>query len=562
MKFLVSELSYFVRLPSTRRNASILLRFFAILLAMIVVYTVLFHLLMVAEGREHSWITGFYWTLTVMSTLGFGDITFQSDAGRLFSILVLISGVLFLLILFPFTFIQFFYAPWIEAQSRRRAPRELPEETRGHVILTSYDPVTVTLIDRLDSFGRQYVLLEGDLKRALELYDRGVRVMVGGPDDPRTYQRARAEGAALLAATGDDYANTNIAFTLREVAGRIPVVATARAEDSVEILKLAGASHVIQLAGMLGRSLARRALGGDVHASVVGAFDHLRIAEAPVTATPLIGKTLLESRIREATGVTVVGVWERGNFETARPHTRIESTTVLVMAGTEEQLERFNELTCIYGVPDSPVLILGGGRVGRAAAQTLKEGGVPYRIVEKNPERVRPGGSYVLGTAADLGVLEKAGIEEAPSTIVTTNDDATNIYLTIFCRRLRPDMRIISRATLERNVSTLHRAGADFVMSYASMGANAIFNVLERDDLVMLAEGLDIFRHPVPESLLGTTLRDSRIRETTGCSVVALERDGATEVNPDPEQPLEQGTELILIGTTEGERAFAERFAA
>lgn len=43
--------------------------------------------------------------------LGFGDITFTSDLGRLFSIIVMLSGVVFLLIVFPFTFIQFFYAP-------------------------------------------------------------------------------------------------------------------------------------------------------------------------------------------------------------------------------------------------------------------------------------------------------------------------------------------------------------------------------------------------------------------------------------------------------------------
>ncbi|NIP80294.1 MAG: potassium channel protein, partial [Gemmatimonadetes bacterium] len=73
-------------------------------------------------------------------------------------------------------------------------------------------------------------------------------------------------------------------------------------------------------------------------------------------------------------------------------------------------------------------------------------------------------------------------------------DDATNIYLTIYCRRLRPDVQIVSRATLERNVTTLHRAGADFVMSYSSMGANAILNVLQSGDVVMVAEGLEVFR--------------------------------------------------------------------
>ena len=95
---------------------------------------------MAAEGQDFSWVTGFYWTLTVMSTLGFGDITFHTDLGRIFSIAVLVSGVFFLLILLPFTFIQFFYAPWMEAQTAARAPRKLPEGTTGHVIMTNYGP--------------------------------------------------------------------------------------------------------------------------------------------------------------------------------------------------------------------------------------------------------------------------------------------------------------------------------------------------------------------------------------------------------------------------------------
>ena len=108
-----------------RRNLRVLARFFLVLAVMIFVYTVAFHLLMLREGQEYTWITGFYWTLTVMSTLGFGDITFHTDIGRLFSILVLLSGMTFMLILLPFTFIEFFYEPWMNAQSAARAPRSL-----------------------------------------------------------------------------------------------------------------------------------------------------------------------------------------------------------------------------------------------------------------------------------------------------------------------------------------------------------------------------------------------------------------------------------------------------
>jgi len=144
MKLIFSELVHLVT-RKQERNIRALLKFFIALVAMVTVYSVMFHVLMLAEGREYSWITGFYWTLTVMSTLGFGDITFTSDLGKLFSIIVLISGVIFLLTMLPFIFIQFFYLPWMELQTKARTPRELPEGTRDHIILTGYDPVSLKI---------------------------------------------------------------------------------------------------------------------------------------------------------------------------------------------------------------------------------------------------------------------------------------------------------------------------------------------------------------------------------------------------------------------------------
>ncbi len=562
MKFVTAQLSYFFRLPEAQRNLRTLAKLIGVLVVLTAVYTGIFLLLSAWEGQEHSIVSAFYWVVVTMTTLGFGDITLESDPGRLFSVLVITSGVLFLLVILPFTFIQFFYAPWLEAQRHSRAPRQLSESARNHVILAYYDPVAITLIDQLKSYGREYVVIEPELQRAVEFNDNGIRAMVGDPQDLDTFRRARADQAALVVANGDDYQNTNIAFSVRELSESVNIVAKVRDPDSIDVLELAGATHLIQLAEMLGRSLARRTLGGEVRANVIGQFGDLLIAEAPAAGTPLQGKTLIEMRIREVTGVNVVGLWERGQFQIPGPETVIHPTTVLVLAGTAEEFDRFDELFCIYNVSDAPVLILGGGRVGRAAAKTLEEREIDYRIVEKNPDRVRDPARYIIGSAAELAILEEAGIQEAPSTIVTTNDDATNTYLTIYCRRLRPDMQIIARTTLERNVSTLHRAGADFVMSYASMGANAVFNVLERDDVVMLAEGLDVFRYPVPPKLAGTTLVESNIRERTGCSVVAVESDGIMQPSPDPAAPLPEEGVLILIGTTEGERQFVKTFTS
>lgn len=560
MKFLPSQIAFFTQGERARGNVGALVKLVMVMLVMILAYSVIFHLLMAREGREHSWITGLYWTLTVMSTLGFGDITFQSDAGRLFSVVVLISGVVLLLVLLPFTFIQFFYAPWMEAQRQRRAPRELPADTHDHVILTRYDPLARSLIERLELYGRSYVVLEPEVNRALELHDMGVPVMVGELDDEESYRRLRSHQAAMVVAGVDDFVNTNITFLARGLSERTPIMALARDHDSVDILELAGATQVLELADMLGRSLARRALGGETRANVIGRFDSLVIAEAPVMGTPLVGKRLVESGLREATGLTVVGLWERGRFTEAGPQTLIGPTSVLLLAGTEAQLQAFDDLVVIYNAPDDPVLILGGGRVGRAAAASLASRGVPYRIVERNAAMVRDAEHYVQGSAADLSVLQRAGIRAAPTTIVTTSHDATNVYLTIYCRRLRPDMQIIARSNLERNITTLHRAGADLVMSYPSMGADAIFNVLEQNDVFMVAEGLDVFRYPSPAALVGRTLARSRIREETGCLVLAIATDGRLMPSPPPTAVITAGSELILIGTSAAGRLFMQEF--
>ena len=290
MKTLPAQLLAVLRSRKSRRNVRLLAKFLLVLGGMIVAYSVLFHYLMAYEDRDFTWITGLYWTLTVMSTLGFGDITFNSDLGRVFSIIVLVSGVVFLLVLLPFTFIQFFYAPWMEAQAAARTPRAPPPDTRGHVILTHHDAVSAALIHKLRQRGAPYALLVADLNEALRLHDAGLNVVLGDLDQPETYTAVRAAQAALIATTASDAVNTNVTFTVRSVAEHVPIIATADSHASVDILKLAGSSHVVQLAEMLGQSLARRVLGGDAMTHVIGQFGELLIAEANATRTPLVGR--------------------------------------------------------------------------------------------------------------------------------------------------------------------------------------------------------------------------------------------------------------------------------
>ena len=558
MKFISSQVAYFFQNRKAKTNIARLIRFILVLIGLIIIYSVVFHYIMEMEGRDYSWISGFYWTLTVMSTLGFGDITFNSDLGRMFSLVVLLSGIVFLLVMLPFTFIQFFYAPWLEAQNRSRAPRELPNNTRNHVIITNFDSVTKALIEKLKSYNYDYVLIVADLQNALNFSDMDYHVMVGELDDPETYKKARIESAALLVATGNDMLNTNITFTAREISDKVLVASIANSPDSVDILKLAGSEHVLQLGVMMGQSLARRTIGGNARVHVIGRFDQLVIGEAPATGTPLVGKTLAESKLREAVGVNVVGLWERGKFMSARPDTLINDKSVLVLAGSVDQLRNYDDFFGIYNIKDGPVIIVGAGRVGRATAKSLKDRKMDFVVVEKDPIRAKKCGNFVVGDAADREILFEAGMETAHTVIITTHDDDTNIYLTLYCRRLRPDLKIIARSTLDRNVSTLHRAGADFVMSYASMGSNAIFNILQRDEVLMIAEGLNVFRMEIPTKMIGKSIQETDIRRNTGCSIIAINQGDGLLINPDPAVTMNANSEIILIGSQESEKIFVD----
>jgi len=559
MKYLPSIFTTVFSGKMGKQNVRLLLRYIFVLALLISFYSIIFHYLMAAEGQKHSWITGFYWVLVVMSTLGFGDITFTSDVGRLFSIIVLASGVIFLLILLPFIFIKFFFAPWMDAQAKSRAPRELPPDTTGHVIITNYDAVTTSLIEKLTSYKQNYVVIVDNLHRTLELYDLGVYVALGSIDDPQTYKRLQVQNAALVVATNSDQVNTNVTFTVREMSERVPIFVTADSPHSVDILTMAGSSHVLLLYDMIGKSLASLTIAGDCKSNVIGRYEDLIIAQAPVIGTPLEGKTIMESDLRKLYGLSVVGIWERGKFTLPRPDTIIDRTSVLVFAGSAKALDAYDEVYSFYHIckiAGDPVIIIGGGRVGLAAAARFREREIPYLIIEKNPKKARPGDNYVFGDAADINTLEKAWFEKAPAALITPHDDATNIYLTKYLRSLRPDMQILSRASADRNVSTLHRAGADFVISNASLGANIIFNFLRNEDTLLLTEGLNIFHLKAPESLVGKALLESGIREKTGCTVIAISRDGKMSINPEAKTVIKEDDELVLIGTFDAEKFF------
>jgi Trk K+ transport system NAD-binding subunit len=236
-----------------------------------------------------------------------------------------------------------------------------------------------------------------------------------------------------------------------------------------------------------------------------------------------------------------------------------------VVVGTENQLSELDAMFAIYEPNENPVLVIGGGKVGRAVARSLRRRQISVHVIERDrslePALRDLADRVFIGDAANLDVMMTAGLEKAPSVVISGNDDATNIFLAIYCRRLNPDVRIVSRINAERNLEAIHRAGADAVLSYSTLAVQSVLSIVQGSDTVILGEGVDVFVEPVPPTLVGKTLAESGIGAHTGLNVIAVQSAEEVLANPAASTQLGSGSELVMLGTPEQHHVFRDCFA-
>ncbi|MBT8185808.1 MAG: NAD-binding protein [Eudoraea sp.] len=563
MKFVGSQLAYYLKDKNFTRNSKILLRYLAFLGIVVIIYSILFHIIMVnVEGQDHSWITGFYWTLTVMSTLGFGDITFESDIGRVFSILVLLTGIVSLLIVLPFAFIRHFYAPLLESQDKNRVPRQVPARTKDHFLICADEVISRDLTTRLKQENIPYYLIENDLTKALKIHDEGIPVIFGELDNTESFMLANIEQAKLVLVNRNDTVNTKIILTIRQIAPAIPIVAIATDDESIDVLQLSGADYVLPVKRWLGEQLANRVNAQYAKSQPIGQYEDLLIAELPIQNTPLVSKTIRETGFRKKFGVSIVAVWKRGRLEHITGNEKLTNDSVLVIIGNEDQLQSIDEIFVEYDVNPNPVLLIGGGRVGLAAAESLHKNGVLVNLIERDPEICKKVGhicnNVFQGRAADYDLLKRAGILEAPSVLLSTNDDTMNIYLSSYCRQLNKELKIVSRISEARNIDIIHKAGANFVLSYATLGSEAVLSISKGQELTVFGEGISLFIAPTPSVLAGKSLAESAIGAKTGLSVIAIKENSEVLTLLSADTILPAGAEIVMLGNSEMRHRFNE----
>lgn len=542
-------------------NVRALVKFLLFIVVLVTGYAVLFHVLMGnIEGKSHSWFTGIYWVLTTMTTLGFGDITFHSDAGKVFSMIVLASGVLLLLIVLPYTFISLFVAPWMEKTITQRLPKKPSMALKDHVIICGEESIALSLTGIFRLTNQSFIFVEEDPLKVDSLLSKDFPVIHGEFADEETYKNLSIDSARMVFANQSDVVNSQIALTVRGFS-EAPIVGLAEVGASKDILHFAGCNYVIPVKEILGRYLANRCMAGPIHSNILGSLGKLKIVEFPVYGTPFFGKTISDLKIRETTGVNIIGIWERGKFFPPKPDYETTAKTVLLLMGEKEKLMDLDAYMSIYIPSDKPIVIIGAGAVGLSVARELDKKETPYNLIDVvEIKESLQSGTFICGDAKERAVLDKAGITETPTVVITTNDDGINGYLTLYCRALNKGLRIITRANLASSQNAIHKAGADFVVSYTMLGTSIINNILQKGQLTLLTEGLHIFRYKTPKDLCGKTIAEADIGALTGCNIIAIQKNGDLINIPHHSTIMEPEDTLVMIGNMEQEENFIRQF--
>ena len=212
------------------------------------------------------------------------------------------------------------------------------------------------------------------------------------------------------------------------------------------------------------------------------------------------------------------------------------------------------------------VILCGYGRMGQEIAAQLQKDAIPLVVIETDPDRrdvAEANGLNVVNADATMDdTLLEAGLEHCRSLVAALSGDASNLYVILSARDLRPDCRLIARANSDEATSKLRLAGASVVVSpYVAGGrvmAASALRPLAINFMELLAgsdyeiEEFQLSSNPLHwEKIHQRSLQDWQLGRRSGAMVLAIRDGDRLMANPGGDVQLGPGQLLIVLGSKE-----------
>ncbi|MEO8706144.1 MAG: potassium channel protein [Kofleriaceae bacterium] len=215
------------------------------------------------------------------------------------------------------------------------------------------------------------------------------------------------------------------------------------------------------------------------------------------------------------------------------------------------------------------IVVCGAGSTGRNVIEELLKTGVAVIAIDREEHELREIAeaypkaefSYVVGDATDDDVINQVNLSTARGMVAALSSDKDNLYLTVSCRQVNTTARIVARCAELSHVEKIKRVGADAVVSPNFIGGMRLVSEMLRpavvrflDDMLrdkQVAYRIEEVKLGEGAKALGNTLRDARVRERFGMTVLAVRGSDnqSWTYNPDADEKIGPGMTLVVLGS-------------
>ncbi len=425
------------------------------------------------------------------------------------------------------------------------------------VVVYGYGPGVESLLEELARRGKASIVIEEDETTARELHKKGRRV-VFAPRSIEELDLGRMKQARALVLNGKDDDNALFALSAREAGFEGPIVAMIDDPRRRSPLLMAGADATFSPTHVLAAALSSRAstkigprITGVQPLSRLLDVVELRVHEG----SPLAGSSLASVDLRKRTGANIVGQWTDSALQLPpAPDEIIEPGTILVAAGAPESIEKLGDMTRPIR-EEGTIIVVGFGDLGRKLAEILRV--VDEEVCVVAPEEAP--GVDIVGDIVDRATLQRLVMAKARVAVLALETDSATVMAATVLRDFAPELPIIAGVHRVENVGRIQRSGADFALSVSQVAGQLLaHHVL--GETVSLHPRIKLVRVG-PGRLEGRNPLTERIRETTGCTVVAVARDGEVIMEIPNTLRLAPEDVLYICGTADAIAQFNDKFS-
>lgn len=302
-------------------------------------------------GPEWTWFDALYMSAITLTTVGYGETHPLTANGRVFAIVYLFAGV-FLLFYTATETIRAVVSGQLKATLGRESVKHALAEIKDHIIICGLGRMGRLICQEFDRQKASYVIIDrDDAHVSTWVGPYGIPVNGDATEDEVLKLAGVERAKVLIAVMPSDADNLFVTLSGRVLNPNLFIVARAEAEAAEAKLRRVGANQVVApyvIGGLrVAQAVLRPSVGhfleqaGRLNASAYA------IEEATVQKkSPLCGKTLRETQLREEIGVVVIGIRQPDGEMVFNPkgHTVIETGCVLIVVGQREQLDELEKV--------------------------------------------------------------------------------------------------------------------------------------------------------------------------------------------------------------------------